>query len=65
MAEQDEVRIGDGPIRFSYAYRDLLSDQGVGINAWADVDGTVAASVGGDGSDGARLWGPRAGRASD
>ena len=38
MAEQDEVRIGDGPIRFSYAYRDLLSDQGIGINVWADVD---------------------------
>ena len=39
MAEQTGVKIGDGPVRFSFAYRDLLSDQGVGIHAWGDVDG--------------------------
>ena len=39
MAEQTDVKIGDGPVRFSFAYRDLLSDQGVRIHAWGDVDG--------------------------
>ena len=39
MAEQTVVKIGDGPVRFSFAYRDLSSDQGVGIHAWGDVDG--------------------------
>ena len=39
MAEQDGVKVGNGPISFSYAYRDQLSDQGVGINAWAEIEG--------------------------
>ena len=39
MAQEDGVRVGDGPISFSYVYRDLMWDQGVGIHAWAEVDG--------------------------
>ena len=39
MAERDGIKVGDGPISFSYAYRDQMSDQGVGINAWAEIDG--------------------------
>ena len=39
MAETKDITIGSGSITFRLGYRDLMSDQGVGINVMGEVDG--------------------------
>ena len=40
MAAHDTVEIGTGPIKFHLHYSDQLSDQGVTMNVYGEVDGT-------------------------
>lgn len=39
MAKSDGIKIAGDLLTFTYAYRDQLSDQGVGINVWANIEG--------------------------